>query len=65
MHYYQCPYCSPSPKSKLEELVEERTEGKIFPKKISVKSMKCKKCKNLFSITPEFLKEQKRKIKDG
>ena len=27
--------------------------------------MECKKCKNQFTILKRFLKEQKRKIKDG
>jgi hypothetical protein len=71
MHYYACPYCSPHPGSHLVETVmgeikcrydnEKGCQEKHQCKKI----MQCKRCDSAFAITKKFLKDQKRKIKDG
>ncbi len=66
MHFYACPYCPPSKKSNLiriedathEEWDEEGNSTDLF-------SYECKKCKEHFLGTEDFLVEQKRKIKDG
>ena len=77
MHYYACPYCPQSPASHLfETKIKKSTCGhkKTFFGKDKEcekdnyeckKSMMCKKCKESFKITKNFLKSQKRKIKDG
>jgi len=71
MHHYICPYCTPSPKAYLikatmEEIKckygkEDTCEEKHKCKEV----MKCTKCKEIFNATKAFLREQKRKIKDG
>jgi len=57
MHVYICPYCKPSPEASLEPTEKIHTNKR--------KVWKCKKCNNDFVGVPTFLKEQKRKIKDG
>ena len=72
MYFYQCPYCDPCKNSylverkskekkcdhkKIKKCKEENFECKIV--------LKCQKCKAEFTGTKEFLKNQKRKIKDG
>ena len=71
MHYYACPYCVPTPKARLIETImpevgckydnEKQCEEKHQCKKV----MECKKCEAAFTVTKRFLKDQKRKIKDG
>ncbi len=77
MHVYVCPYCSPDAKAQLFEVkIMEATcdhEKPFFDKDRNCKvdkfeckkSMKCKKCKEVFKMTEDFLKTQKRKTKDG
>jgi hypothetical protein len=77
MHVYICPYCAPDPKAILVEtkMMKAGCEHKkpFFDKDRECKkdkfeckvSMKCKKCKEVFKKTNDFLKTQKRKIKDG
>ena len=57
MHYYICPYCPPTPDTRLEPTEEIHTNNR--------RVWKCKKCGDEFVGIPTFLKEQKRKIKDG
>jgi len=71
MHFYACPYCDPCPEAHLIKAKaqsvdckydkEERCEEKHKCKEV----MQCKKCKNEFIPNKNFLKENKRKIKDG
>ena len=71
MYYYACPYCDPCPKARLDRVVaddleckydkEEHCEEKHKCKEV----MECRKCKNQWTILKKFLKDQKRKIKDG
>jgi len=71
MHVYICPYCDPCPKSKLKIQKDDRHKCKYDKEEVCSEEHKCKdimvctKCKSEFKITPTFLKEQKRKIKDG
>ena len=71
MYYYICPYCDPSPKSRLEWVKVEAVQCK-YDKEDDCKekhkckdTLKCKKCKNEFRPNKAFLRDQKRKIKDG
>jgi len=58
MHYYQCPYCLPSAKARTNlEWYEDDSEEDT--------TMYCPSCEEFFVATEEFLKEQKRKDKDG
>ena len=71
MHYYACPYCAPSEKARLVETTmgevrckygkEDSCEEKHKCKEV----LQCKKCKEIFNSGKVFLREQKRKIKDG
>jgi len=71
MHFYVCPYCPPCLEAHLVETTmgevkckydnEEACEEKHKCKKV----MRCKKCNEVFTGTKVFLREQKRKIKDG
>ena len=71
MHYYACPYCDPCPEAHLIRVTaqdiackydnEERCEEKHKCKEV----VECRKCKNQWTILKNFLKDQKRKIKDG
>jgi hypothetical protein len=71
MHYYGCPYCPPSEKAYLAESTmeeikcrydkEEACEEKHKCKEVLI----CKQCGEIFNATKVFLREQKRKIKDG
>ena len=71
MHHYACPYCDPCTKAylimvKVDDLDCKNKKEEICEEKHKCKEiMQCKKCKNQFTITANFLKEQKRKIKDG
>tara|TARA_Y100000310_G_scaffold226263_1_gene228369 strand:- start:874 stop:1107 length:234 start_codon:yes stop_codon:yes gene_type:complete len=77
MHIYICPYCPPNSKALLfkTKIMETFCDHKkpFFDKDRECKkdkfkckvSMKCKKCGEVFKISDEFLKSQKRKIKDG
>jgi len=58
MHYYQCPYCPPSPARSSLEWYEDESEG-------DSETMYCPCCEEFFAATEEFLKEQRRKDKDG
>lgn len=72
MHIYVCPYCNPCAEARLAA-VKSKTKSCEHKKDKECKMedyeckevMKCKKCKNEFVPTKKFLKEQKRKIKDG
>jgi hypothetical protein len=57
MHYYQCPYCPPSAKA--------RTNLEWYEDDSEEDTMYCPSCEEFFVATEEFLKEQKRKDKDG
>ena len=78
MHFYACPYCKPSKKSNLarvegsnyEECVEVKIETPDGEEKqcvecVDLDEYHCKSCKESFIGNEKFLKEQKRKIKDG
>ena len=77
MNIYICPYCLPSAKSRLyiAKKMDIPCDCKktLFTKKKDCEKidykckevMQCKKCKEIFKITEDFLKKQKRKIKDG
>ena len=77
MHVYICPYCAPCAKA---NLIETKLMGKtcdhkktLFNKDKECKEdnyeckivWQCRKCKEQFIGTEDFLKEQRRKIKDG
>jgi uncharacterized Zn finger protein len=71
MYYYACPYCVPSEKARLIKTTmpevgckynkEDTCEDEHKCKEV----MECKECKAAFTVTKKFLKDQKRKIKDG
>ena len=71
MHFYICPYCPPCPEARLVEStmedvkckydIEETCEEKHKCKTV----MQCEKCNEVFTVGKVFLREQKRKIKDG
>lgn len=66
MYFYACPYCRPSKKSRLCKLKtatheECDDEGNCE----DVPSYSCEVCGEMFLGTEDFLKAQKRKIKDG
>ena len=77
MHFYICPYCNPSPSAHLErtKVKEKRCDHKktLFGKNKECEKneykckevLRCQSCTTDFAITKGFLKEQKRKIKDG
>ena len=71
MHHYICPYCDPCVKAclvmvKVDDLDCKYKKEEICEKKHKCKEvMQCEKCKNQFAINAQFLREQKRKIKDG
>jgi|LULG01.1.fsa_nt_gb hypothetical protein len=58
MHVYICPYCKPNPEAVLKKTGEKH-------KKNHKKIIKCNKCQETFVASVGFLREQKRKIKDG
>ena len=77
MHYYACPYCAANAQAHLLPQTEmavacDCKEG-FFDKykECKLQEYKCKeilicnKCDAAFKPDEEFLKEQKRKIKDG
>ena len=70
MHFYACPYCLPGRKRNLVKLKEatheewdEDDDSEEFVKDLFC--YECKMCGEHFLGTEEFLKSQKRKIKDG
>lgn len=79
MYYYVCPYCVPSEKARLFESTMEiekcehekglfKSSKKCKAEKYKCKTkkvLKCRKCNDIFIPSKKFLKEQKRKIKDG
>ena len=71
MHLYSCPYCPPSVEAHLigatmEEIKCKYKKENICEEKHKCKDvMRCKKCGEIFSTSKKFLKDQKRKIKDG
>ena len=71
MHYYACPYCFANPKATLSRVVVEEVRCKYDNEKSCEEKhkckevMECKECKSIFKITKRFLREQKRKVKDG
>ena len=77
MHYYACPYCKPCTKARLIKAKDLQKNCKhkkpLFNKDKKCKEnkfkckeiMKCQKCKETFVITKKFLRDAKRKIKDG
>jgi len=71
MHYYACPYCAPCPEAHLIETVMEEIKCKYENEEVCAekhkckKTMQCKKCKEVFNAAVAFLRDQKRKIKDG
>ena len=77
MHYYACPYCAANAQAHLLPQTElavacDCKEG-FFDKykECKLQEYKCKEClicnecDSLFKPDEQFLKEQKRKIKDG
>ena len=77
MYYYACPYCAPCAHARLR-LTKEMSvvcgckEGLFDKYKVcKLQDYKCKeiltcsKCEASFKPDEQFLKEQKRKIKDG
>ena len=71
MYYYACPYCEPCPKARLERAMVEDRECKYDKEENCKESHKCKevmvckKCKEQWVYSLKFLRDQKRKIKDG
>jgi len=71
MHYHACPYCVSNPKARLfkttmpEVNCKYKKEDACEEKHKCKEVMECKQCEAQFKITKLFLKEQKRKIKDG
>ena len=71
MYYYICPYCDPSPESYLEWVKVEEVKCKYDKEDTCEEehkckdTLRCKKCENQFKPNKAFLKEQKRKDKDG
>ena len=75
MHYYACPYCKTTKLIfvKAKETQCDHKKGFLFNKDKECKEdnykckevLECKKCDSYFRITKDFLKTQKRKIKDG
>ena len=71
MHFYACPYCDPCATAilitvKVKDLSckydkEDACEEKHKCKEV----MRCKKCKHQWTYSLKFLRDQKRKIKDG
>ena len=71
MHVYICPYCDPNPESNLARVKDPTVHCKHKKKKCEENDykckevMKCNKCESTYVLTADFLKKQKRKIKDG
>jgi hypothetical protein len=71
VHIYICPYCDPCEKAILIRKKADDIDCKYNKEEICAEDhlckdvMECKKCKNQFTILKKFLREQKRKIKDG
>jgi hypothetical protein len=71
MYYYACPYCAPHPKARLITVQSEHLDCKYDKEDYCKEKHKCKnvmqcaKCKEQWTINKDFLKKQKRKIKDG
>lgn len=71
MHYYACPYCLAHPKAVLVETTMPEVSCKYDKEDVCEEKHKCKdtltckKCKEVFTVSKKFLREQKRKIKDG
>ena len=72
MHYYACPYCDPCEKAHLFRVIAkdmrckyEKDDGFCEENHKCKEVMECQKCKNQWTILKKFLKDQKRKIKDG
>ena len=71
MHFYLCPYCDPCVDSYLQWVKVKEVNCKYNKEDACEEihkckdTLKCKKCKSEFKPNPSFLKEQKRKIKDG
>ncbi len=71
MHFYACPYCDPCKESRLKTVQAKDVNCKYEREEVCEEKHKCKeimrclKCKSEFKITKLFLKEWKRKIKDG
>jgi len=71
MYFYVCPYCDPCAQAylvavKVEDLDCKYEKEEVCKEKHKCKEvMQCKKCKSQFIPNKAFLKDQKRKIKDG
>jgi len=71
MHYYACPYCDPCTKARLFKIIMNELSCKYEKEDSCEEKHKCKevykcaKCKNEWTYSLKFLREQKRKIKDG
>ena len=78
MHYYACPYCFANPSAVLSlKIVPEvkckyQMAGWPWNKEKTCKEkhkckevMECEECSSWFKPTKKFLRDQKRKIKDG
>ena len=71
MHIYICPYCDPSRDSNLVFVKDPTMKCKHKKKTCKDNDHDCKEvvqcrvCECTFKPTDEFLKSQKRKIKDG
>ena len=77
MYYYACPYCAPNAQAHLlldkemgvacdckEGFFDKYKECKLQEYKCK-ECLICNECDSLFKPDEQFLKEQKRKIKDG
>ena len=71
MHFYICPYCEPCSKAKLTKVMLDAVKCKYDNEDVCAENhkckevMRCKKCKEEWTYSLKFLREQKRKIKDG
>ena len=71
MHFYACPYCDPCPEARLFKEKMKELDCKYKRKDACEEEHKCKevirckKCNEKWTYSLKFLREQKRKIKDG
>jgi len=71
MHVYICPYCDPCADSNLVRVKDSSIKCEHKKKTCEKNDYKCKevmqcnKCESSFVLSGDFLKKQKRKIKDG
>ena len=71
MHYYACPYCDPCAKARLIKIklkvlsCKHKREDTCEEKHKCKEAYRCAKRKHEWTYSLKFLREQKRKIKDG